>query len=97
MKNAPAWDIMPCGFCKNRRFGGMTLRRLLVTANVVRSSPIPVTLMMEALRSSEMSVISRATRRNVPEVRIVHPTISLLQFSQHTETVSLNSVIGLTL
>jgi hypothetical protein len=31
-------------------------RRLLIAANVVPSSPILVTLMMEALRSSETSV-----------------------------------------
>jgi hypothetical protein len=41
------------------------VRRLLVTANVP-SSPILVTLMMEALSSSEMSVLARATRRNIP-------------------------------
>jgi hypothetical protein len=23
MKNGVFWDVMPCGFCKNRRFGGM--------------------------------------------------------------------------
>jgi hypothetical protein len=22
MKNAVFWDVMPCGCCKNRRFGG---------------------------------------------------------------------------
>jgi hypothetical protein len=43
--------------------------RLLVTADV-RSSPILVTLMMEALRSSETSVLTRATRRNIAEYEI---------------------------
>jgi hypothetical protein len=43
------------------------VRRLLVTANVVPSSPILVTLMMEALSSSKMSVLARATRPNHPE------------------------------
>jgi hypothetical protein len=40
-------------------------RWLLVTANVVPSSPIFVTLMMEALSSSETSVLIRATWRNM--------------------------------
>jgi hypothetical protein len=40
---------------------------LLVTANVVPSSPILLTLMMEALRSSHTSVLTTATGRNIPE------------------------------
>jgi hypothetical protein len=40
--------------------------RLLVTAIVVPSSSILVTLMMEALRSSVTLVLTRATRRNIP-------------------------------
>jgi hypothetical protein len=42
-----------------------SMRRLVVTANVAPGSPIVVTLMMEVLRSSETSVLTRATRHNI--------------------------------
>jgi hypothetical protein len=61
MKNAVFWDVALV----------RTVLRLLVTANVIPSSPILVTLMMEAVRSSETSVLSRATRRDIPEGGII--------------------------
>jgi hypothetical protein len=46
--------------------------RLLVTANVVPKSPILFTLMMETIRSSKSSVLTRATRHNFSEDYILH-------------------------
>jgi hypothetical protein len=46
--------------------------QLLDTVNVATSLLIPSILMMEEVRSSEMSVLTRATRRHITEEEILH-------------------------
>jgi hypothetical protein len=67
-RNAVFWDVMPYSVTTARC---EEINRLLVTANVVPSSLILVTL-MEAIRSSDTPVLTTATRRNIPEDCILH-------------------------
>jgi hypothetical protein len=91
MKNAVFWDVMLCVSCKNRRFGGTfrlrhqaivfirSVLRLLVTAVVVPISPILLTVMMEAIGSSEKSILTRASRSNILRRRHFSRYFSVLQ------------------
>jgi hypothetical protein len=62
-----------------------SVRRLLVTASVGPSSPILVTLMKEALSSSETWVLIRATRRNIQKTPFLIVTaVKTSNITEHT-------------
>jgi hypothetical protein len=60
MKNVVFRDVTSCSSCKNRRFRG------------VLSSLIVFALKMEAICSSKMPVLTRATRQHNPEDDVLH-------------------------
>jgi hypothetical protein len=78
MKNSVCWVVTACGSCKNRRFGG-TYRphhqgdknrraRGKVASYCYRCSYLADSCHFddELVRSSELSVLTAATRRNIP-------------------------------
>jgi hypothetical protein len=71
-----------------------SVHRLLVTPSIVPSSPILVTLMKEALSSSETSVLTRATWRNIPEDTILQGSLSLFKRIWTLTTAGLFSALN---
>jgi hypothetical protein len=61
LKSAVFWDVVPCGSCNNRCFGGT--RRLYLRSSLADFS----TLKMEAT-----SVTTKPTCRHTPEDGILH-------------------------
>jgi hypothetical protein len=67
---------------------------VLVTANVVSSLLILSTMMMEVIPSSEESVLTRASRRHIPEDGILLSP-SLLQSHARFREISYISFLGI--
>jgi hypothetical protein len=80
LKNAVFWDVAPCRYCLNLRFGetyrlhfqGLKISELQTPAHAGSSLADFSTLKMEAVRSSETSVHTRCTLRHIPEDGILH-------------------------
>jgi hypothetical protein len=60
------------GMNQRARSNDSSVSQLLVTVSIVPSSPILVTLMIEAPCSSKTSVLIRTTSSNIPEDGILH-------------------------
>jgi hypothetical protein len=71
MKNAVIWGVKPCGSCKNRCFGRTYRLHHHIGRNqiynVALNSLILSALMMEVMRSSESSGLTRVRRRHISE------------------------------
>jgi hypothetical protein len=71
MKNAVFWDMAVVRTDVSEESIASIVLRLLVTAEVPSSS-ILVTRIIEELLYPETSVLTRTTRRNIPEYGILH-------------------------
>jgi hypothetical protein len=74
IKNAVFWDITPCCCCKDRGFGGTYRLRhqgeKMSGARTLEVTSNRITLRRNtchSVRSSETPVLTKATRRNIPE------------------------------
>jgi hypothetical protein len=71
LKNVVFWDLMLCGSCYNQCFGGMChlerISELGTTLAETNNKVILCTLMIEAIHSSDMSLLTRKTQCHIPE------------------------------
>jgi hypothetical protein len=88
-RNAFFWDVAPCSYCKNQRFGGMyglhhqsDKNAELGTTFAVTSNPRTLRSMIVATLFSLTSFLTRVIRRNIPEddifkivMQVVHTLI----------------------
>jgi hypothetical protein len=64
--------VTPCGSYKNRRFGGTYRLHNRGDKNRLARNIVVVIQMMDAIRSSETSVLIRLTRHNISEGGILN-------------------------
>jgi hypothetical protein len=77
---ANVWEEQIASLIRVTRLGDLgSVLRLPLTINVDPSSPILVTLMMEAIRSSETPALRRVARSNIPEDGILHGDSTFLR------------------
>jgi hypothetical protein len=79
------WEMTPCGSYKNRRFGDAVYNRAYCFALCLLVS---FTLKMEAIRSSETSVLIRATRRHLPEDDNHHSFVNFWNIQFYKNVIS---------
>jgi hypothetical protein len=70
------------------------VRRLLITASDVLSTPIIFTMMKEALKSSETSVLTRVIRLNILEGAILQIRISLISQTANFVNTSVPQILN---
>jgi hypothetical protein len=71
------------------------VRRLLVKASLVPSSLSLVSLMKEALSYSETSVLTRVTRRNIPEDGILNVLFNLFNSGEFACLYRGSNIVGM--
>jgi hypothetical protein len=86
IKNAVFWDVTPRGSCKSRRFGGTYRFPHRGEENQWARNSLLFTLILEAIHSTETSILTRVTRRHIQEEGIFHTFMLCWTFCTYTLT-----------